>query len=201
MEQVQLEQFSHAALVVICKELAGQCHMLILSLMLAIESRYGREAALTIALFQMTGSCWVISERLCEAMDETGGGLDAIANVLAIHPALQPSEYIDIQLDRSDEQCLRISFAQSPAASELNGFGWYGLLAAGLTEGLDALVKGIDRHASITACGAMSWNITLANAAELIDEAAEEPVPVQIAKGTLLYQAKLTDHVQLLQSI
>ena len=54
-EQLQLEQLSHAALVVVCSELAVQVHLLVVGLMYAVAERYGEAAAMTVAEFQMAG--------------------------------------------------------------------------------------------------------------------------------------------------
>jgi hypothetical protein len=60
---------------------------------------------------------------------------------------------------------------------------------------LEAVVQGVNPRARLRPTGDPSarWEIVLA------DTAAEEPLPVQIVKGTVLYSTRLEDHVQLLQ--
>ena len=71
------------------------------------------------------------------------------------------------------------------------------LLARGVCGGLDSLVRGVDSRARIVPSdkSALAWEIIIDEVASV----AEEPLPVQIARGTVLYQTCLKDHVQLLQ--
>ncbi len=195
-EQLQLERLSHSALAVVCKELAVQCHMLINSLMMAIENDYGREAAENVALFQMTGSAWVMSERLSDWLGNNDGGIDTIINVLTVHPVFQPYEYIGMEVTKLSDSKAIIQFSDCPAGKELNGYGWFSLLKTGKTDGLEALLKGIDSKAVLLPIvdKEMTWEI-------VIDEnvvPSEEPLPVQIAKGTVVYKTQLKEHISLL---
>lgn len=197
-EQLHFEQLSHAALVVVCKEIAVQNHLLILGLMVAAAQHYGEEAALAIGEFQMTGSGWVMSHRLKNWLGIAGGGIDAILRVLAVHPAFQPAEYHSIRVEKTGDNTASISIPACLALHEAKGFdlGWYSLLARGKTAGLAAILKGVDPCAQLQPGAApLSWQV-------VIDEnatAGDEPLAVQIAKGTVLYQTKLVDHIPLLQ--
>ncbi len=196
-EQLQLERFSQPALAVICKELAVQIHLLVNSLSLAVTQRYGQEAATAIARFQMTGSGWVVSERLARSSNCPGGGIDAIVDVLGVHPAFQPREYFGLQIARRNGQTARLQFTGAPVDQEAGSLGWYPLLQAGQTEGLEAIVRGVDQRAQIVPVKGqgMSWDVLL----EQGSEAEEEPLAVQIAKGTVLYQTELENHLQLIE--
>lgn len=198
-EVLQLEQLSHAALVVVCKELALQFHLLINSLMLSIDERYGRESADEVAGFQMTGSSWVISERLCRWLGNEKQGIDRVIDILAVHPAFQPAEYINLSLEKTGVNTARLNLQPCPAGKELEGYGWFGLLKTGKTEGLEALVRGIDLGATLqpAAGDGLSWEIDI----DVSASAAEEPLAVQIAKGTVLYQTQFKDHIPLLQTV
>lgn len=197
-EQLRLEQLSHAALVVVCKELALQFHMLTISLMMSVEGRYGREAANDVSEFQMTGAAWVISERLCRWVGEQKQGIDKLISVVAVHPAFQPAEYIQVHVEKTGEDSARMTLQESAAGAEMEGYGWFGLLCTGRVDGLAALLQGIDPRASLTPVDedGLVWDI-------VIDEGAnvgEEPLAVQIAKGTVLYQTRFEDHIPLLQT-
>ncbi len=196
-EQLQLEQLSHSALVVVCSELAVQVHLLINSMMITIAQQYGDSAAHAIAEFQMIGSNWVVSNRLSDWLGCKNGGIEGVLAVLDIHPAFQPSEYFNIEVQQLDDKRALFSLRDCPASHEEISHGWYACLERGKADGLDALVKGIDPRARIVRKDSIrpSWEI-------IIDEsegAQEESLPVQIAKGTVLYQTKLKDHIQLLQ--
>ena len=196
-EQLQLEQLSQAALVVVCSELAVQIHLLITGLLYSVAQLYGDDAAHAVGEFQMTGSSWVMSNRLSEWLGCRDTGIDGIAEVLSVHPAFQPCEYWSVSLTRLAEHRARFELSECAASAEVMPYGWYALLARGMSGGLDGLVKGVDHRARIVAIegDALAWEI-------VIDEdsaAHEEPLAVQVAKGTVLYQTKLLDHIQLLQ--
>ncbi|MCX2977032.1 hypothetical protein EYC82_06660 [Halieaceae bacterium IMCC11814] len=195
-ERLHLEQFSQSALSVICRELAVQVHLLIAAMMRSVAEHYGETAALAVAEFQMAGSCWVMSERLCGWLGLSGSGIDDVIRVLEIHPAFQPREYWRLEVIRNDAESARLRVHDCPALQETEGCGWQAVLKAGMTEGLAGLVRGVSRRARVTACGeqgSLCWDICLDGADE------EEPLAVQIAKGTVLYQTRLRDRVQLLQ--
>ncbi len=198
-EQLHFEQLSHAALVVVCKEIAVQNHLLINGLMVAAAAHYGEEAARAIAEFQMTGSGWVMSHRLKNWLGITGNGIDAILSVLAVHPAFQPAEYHGITAEKTGANSARITIPDCTALNEAKGFdlGWYSLLPLGKTAGLEAILKGVNPRAQLQATeAALSWNIVIDENATIGDE----PLAVQIAKGTVLYQTKLENHIPLLQA-
>ncbi len=196
-EQLQLEQLSHAALVVVCSELAVQVHLLIAGLMLSVAQHYGEAAAQAVGEFQMTGSCWVVSHRLSEWLGCKGSGIDGVISVLRIHPAFQPCEYSAIQLTRLDENRALFELLDCPAGDEELPCGWHSLLARGLCGGLDGLVRGVDPRARIVRSdhSLLAWEIVI----DEVSDVQEEPLSVQIAKGTVLYQTHLQDHIQLLQ--
>jgi len=196
-EQLQLEQLSHSALLVVCGELAVQVHLLIASLMLAAGERYGEDAALAIGEFQMTGSAWVMSNRLCEWLGCADGGIDAVLRVLDVHPAFQPREYWSIALTRLDETRAQLEVLDCPARREEQPWGWQALLARGRNEGLEGLVRGVDPRARVICHEDSAWTWEI-----VIDPAAPtgpEPLPVQVAKGTVLYTTRLKDYIPLLQ--
>lgn len=198
-EQLQLEQLSHPALVVVCKEIAIQNHLLIVSLMMAIAEKYGKEAAYAVAEFQMTGSGWVMSHRLREWLGCKDGGIDAIIEVCAVHPAFQPCEYHAIAIEKTGAHSASIRLLDCPALQEKDefAFGWFATVARGKTAGLEAIFKGVDPRARLVARAgdALAWDIVID---DVLTE-SPDPLAVQIAKGTVLYQTKLEDHVQLLQ--
>jgi alpha/beta superfamily hydrolase len=196
-EQLHFEQLSHAALVVVCKEIAIQNHFLILGLMVAMAGKYGEDAARAAGEFQMTGSGWVMSHRLKKWFGHEGGGIDAIVDVLSVHPAFQPVEYHAIEISKTGPNTATFRLLDCAALQEKDAFalGWVTLLRQGKTAGLDAIVKGVDPRAHIVSRDGMEWDIVVDESAAIGDE----PLAVQIAKGTVLYQTKLEDRVSLLQ--
>jgi hypothetical protein len=192
-----LEQLSHAALAVVCSELAVQVHLLISGLMIAVVQRYGEAAAYAIGEFQMTGSCWVVSNRLSDWLGCKGSGIDGIIAVLQVHPAFAPSAYSAVHITRLDETRALLELLDCPAMREEMPYGWYALLLRGMSGGLDGLVKGVDPRARVARSdsSARAWEIIV----DGVDIPEAEPLAVQIAKGTVLYQTRLQDRIQLLQ--
>ena len=74
---------------------------------------------------------------------------------------------------------------------------WYPLLRAGETEGLEAIVKGVDPRATIAPVVGqyMSWDVVIKAAVE----PEEVPLAAQIARGTVLYKTALENHLQLIE--
>jgi hypothetical protein len=196
-ETLQLERFSRRALVVICQELAVQIHLLVNSLSMVVAKRYGPQAATEIALFQMTGTGWVVSERLARTLGHKNGGIDAMIDILRIHPAFQPREYFGLELEKLDQQTVRLSFSPAVVAREKLSLGWFPLLREGHAEPLEALVRGVDQSARIVPVDGteMAWDVVL----DPQCKGGEEPLAVQVAKGTVLYRTKLENHLQLIE--
>ncbi|MFK7974891.1 MAG: hypothetical protein AB8C02_02080 [Halioglobus sp.] len=199
-ETLDLERFSQAALVVICKELAVQFHLLLNALSLAVAQRYGAEAARAIAQFQMVGSTRVISERLSRWAGEEEAPIDSVIGVLRAHPALNPVEYIRYEIERIDDSTATITFEDCPAlnddSSTGQALGWFPLLKQGVVEGLLSLVQGVNPAARVIgdANDPLRWRIAIDESAETEDD----PLSVQIAKGTVLYTTQLEDKIALL---
>jgi putative component of membrane protein insertase Oxa1/YidC/SpoIIIJ protein YidD len=198
IEQMHLERFSQSALAVICKELAVQVHLLVASLGLAVCRRYGEHAARAVAEFQMTGSGWVISERLARCLGLEGGGVDAIVAVLRVHPAFQPGEYFSVDISPTAQETVRITLRDCPALHEQQPLGWMPLLQdGGAATPLEALIQGVEPRARLVPVDGdgAAWDVHLGA------EPAEEPLAVQIAKGTVLYTTELENHIQLLEVV
>ena len=127
------------------------------------------------------------------------GVIDAIIDVCAVHPAFQPCEYHAIEIKKTAENSASIRLHDCPALQEKDefAFGWFAALKRGQTAGLDAIMKGVDPRARLVARDGekLTWDIVVD---EVLTE-SPEPLAVQIAKGTVLYQTKLADHIQLLQ--
>ncbi|MDZ7784833.1 MAG: hypothetical protein U5K56_18435 [Halioglobus sp.] len=196
LEQLELERLSHGALVAVCSELALQNHLLINSLLLVIAARYGEEAAHAVAEFQMIGSARVLSERLCNWIEDKSADIDRLIAVLDVHPALQPREYFAPEVERLDDRRVRLVFGDGPARHENQPFGWYPLLVRGTDAGLESLARGVVPGAVLRRSEAapMAWDIELDNAS-----VEEEPLPVRVARGTVLYNTQFRDHIPLLQ--
>ena len=174
-----LELFSRDALVLLCKEVAVQVHLLVRALALSITNHAGADAAADILDSEFSGTGWIMSERLARLLGtpEGAGGLDGIETILWLHPAFLPHEYQPIAIDRRDDT-LTLCLLDGPAATDNDGASWSSLLRNGRTAGLDAIVQGVDRHAAIVpieGAAGPTWTITIdpdAPAATIPDWAA-----------------------------
>jgi len=196
LEQLALERLSQSALAVVTAELAVQQHLLINTLLLVIAGHYGDEAARAVAEFQLTGSGRVVSERLRRSHAADLSGIDAVVKVLSLHPAFQPAAYIELEVERLDAGRARLALGDCPAARDSFAHSWYALLRDGGDAALASLVQGADPSARVAraAPGEMAWEITLG-----AEPAAEDPLAVQVAKGTVLYRTRLEDSIPLLE--
>jgi hypothetical protein len=160
-----LELFSRDALVVLCKEVAIQVHLLVGALGLSVSDAAGPETAVEILDAEMSGTCWIMSERLSRmlGLPPGSGGLDGIETVLWLHPAFQPHEYQPIALERR-VGALELRLFDGPAVADLEGSNWSSLLRSGRTGGLEALVCAIDRQATVVPhphAAVPTWTIAL----------------------------------------
>jgi hypothetical protein len=148
---LRTEWFSAPALVGLVHEIAVQSHLLVMSFLWAIERRYGVEDATSIGEQQLSGIAGLTSQRLRYAM-----GLDtslaAVAQVLELHPLLQPRDYVgaSVALDAAGED-LRVGISPCPALDE-DHLNWIRLLVDGHDDGLVTLVQGVDLHYSVERC-------------------------------------------------
>ena len=164
---------------------------------MVVEKHYGREAATAVAQFQKQGSAHVVARRLLDWLrqDKDYQGIDAIIAVLGVHPLFQPMDYQAITIHKDSEQSATLIMNKSVADADNGHISWLSLMDNGFTEGLDALIAAVVPGASSTYLGDGKWTITIdADAAEV-----EDSFPVQIAKGTVLYQTHFKDRIQLLE--
>jgi hypothetical protein len=168
---LQLEQFSRTTLLALVNEFCLQSHLLVISLLAAIEDRFGTEAAANIGAKQFIGSAGLTAERLHRAFASgdaisSGGdsaadaaaGLDAIAQVLEVHPAFHPRSYVDfgvsysvnVSADGGKEGELVLRLGPCLATQESGRESWVTLLADGHDQALQAIVQAVNPFARCT---------------------------------------------------
>jgi hypothetical protein len=156
---LQLEQFSTAALRALCEEFCVQSHLLAMSFLMAIERRYSTEAAVDIGAKQFAGIAGLTAERLRLAFG-WGTALSDIAQMLELHPAFHPRAYIDfrVELDTDTdtetddgEGRLVLRLGPSPALEEVGRDSWITILGDGHDAALQAAVQAIDPCARVHA--------------------------------------------------
>jgi hypothetical protein len=167
----RLADLSHGTLVAVAGEFQEQVHLLTSSAELAIADRLDAGAAREIMASQWIGASWVASERLAGALGLTGGGVDALATLLALHPALPPGfdRTVDIDADR-------IRLELSPLANGLldpGNPGWLGLLARGERGGIASMAYPIEPRAQVADVAVRDGRVVI----ELAVDAGAEPAP------------------------
>ena len=165
---LQLEQFSRPTLLALVNEFCLQSHLLVISLLAAIEDRFGTEAAANIGAKQFIGSAGLTAERLHRALvvgtaessrgeSDSGAdaGLEAIAQVLEVHPAFHPRTYVDFGVSYSTDsqggsEQLLLRLGPCLATQESGRESWITLLADGHDQALQAIVQAVNPFASCT---------------------------------------------------
>ncbi|MBI2169916.1 MAG: hypothetical protein HYU28_10550 [Actinobacteria bacterium] len=145
--ELHLERFDRPTLSLVLEEVCLQGQLLSRSFMLALEDRFGRDAAARIGRKQSTGIAGLTARRLARFLGSPPG-LDGIARVLALHPAFLPRAYVDFRIESEDRQLL-VSMYPCPALDEADGLTWAALLLGG-DEPLAALVQAVDPRAGVT---------------------------------------------------
>jgi hypothetical protein len=150
---LQLEDFSHPALVRIAQEFCLQGHLLVRSFMMAIAERWGDDVAREIATQQFIGSAGVAAERVAAAMHIRSDGsaeadLEAIAKLFQLHPAFSPRTYVDFHVERHGN-AIHCWFNDSDAFAEGDAYSWFALLAESTEPhpALGAIVRSVNPHA------------------------------------------------------
>ena len=179
---LQMEQFSTAALRAMADEVCVQQHLLVTSFCFAIERRYGTEDAVGVVERQFTGIAGLTSERLRAALgagDGTREGttLADVAQVFELHPAFRPREYVawDVSLS-ADGSALTATLGDCAALHETGMETWISRLADGHDAGIQAAVEGVTPYARAERTGDRSWSVTLA------DEPAPERSEVALTR-------------------
>jgi hypothetical protein len=149
--EFQLEHLADDALARAVDEICLQGHLLVHSFLLAIEGRFGLDAARAIAPKQLAGIGGVVATRLAD-----GRGLDAIAALLDQHPAFLPRAYVDLRVEREDD-ALVVALEECAGLEENLGLSWSALMNA---DALAAIVHGADRRARVRDAGARRWVVT-----------------------------------------
>ncbi len=142
LADLQFSEWSRSALLRIAEEACLQGHLLALSFIAAVRARVeSDEAAIAFARKQFTGVAGLTAERLRTALN-LGGGLDDVAQVVALHPDLLPSAYVGCEVELSDRLIVRLG---RDTDATVDG-AWPVMLSADHLEPLDAIVQALDRR-------------------------------------------------------
>lgn len=146
----RLERLSHGALVAALREFSLQAHLLASAADLHLSQRHDRAKVREVLAHQWQGASWVAAERIAHEFG-LGGGLEAVAQVLALHPALPPG--IDVEWEPAGERSLHLALAGPATLLDPDAPGWLGLLASGETRALEAIAQAVEPRARVQPAG------------------------------------------------
>ena len=166
----QLEDLSHRALVTVNQEAAAQCHILTRSYLRAVANRFGDQAASDIAVPHWVGIAALAAERLRPQLGIEGDGIDAIAKVFQFHPHFWPRTYVDLRVEQTSAQSLRLSIRDCPALQEGDALTWFATLGAEAHPALDAIACAVNPRARCESASALdaalAWDVVIDPSAE-----------------------------------
>jgi hypothetical protein len=115
-----------------------------------------------------TGANWISAERIGALRDLGGGDVDAIAEVLALHPAFPPGVQAGLERAGDRELTLRVDGPRELLDAEAPG--WLGLVGAGDARPVEAIAQAVNPRARVVAAGPRAFTIALDPAAEPVQE-------------------------------
>jgi hypothetical protein len=145
----RLEHLSQGALVAVLREFSLQSHLLASSASLYLSQSFPSDAVREVLANQWAGANWVTAERIAAEFGIAGGGRDAVAQVLALHPALPAG--LAAAIEPTGERSLRLALSGPRELLDANAPGWLGLLAAGEPRPLEAIAQAVEPRARVTA--------------------------------------------------
>jgi hypothetical protein len=178
----RLADLSHGTLVAVAREFQEQVHLLTSSAELSLADRLDPETAREILASQWIGAAWVASERLVSALGLGGGGIDAVATVLALHPAFPPGFETAVSVDDRDG---RVTLQLRPLGEGLldpANPGWLGLLARGERGGVEAMAQAVDRRASVDDVSVVDDRVVIEVVVNENAPQAPEPPEVELVR-------------------
>ncbi|WP_156095015.1 hypothetical protein [Nocardia lijiangensis] len=154
---LRFADFSHSALVRIAEEVCLQQHLLTLGFVLAVHARADAPTATAIARKQFTGIAGLTADRIRRCL-RLGDDADALATVLAAHPALNPLPYTGITIDHTNAAVhLRIPVS---SGAQTDGV-WLALLDPDHLAPLEALARAVNPRWFATAVDAGDGVLTV----------------------------------------
>ncbi len=176
LSDLRFPDFSRSALVRIAEEVCLQQHLLALGFMLAVRKRVDEDKAREITRKQLTGIAGVTAQRIRDALG-LPDDLEGLATVLALHPLLNPRQYVHSDI-RFDGERLEIRIGRDGLV-DTDG-GWPVLIDGAHLEPLQALVRGVNPHFTVRVVDEDAAALTVA--VDVTDEPARECVEVAITK-------------------
>lgn len=176
LADLRFQDFSQSALVRIAEEVCLQQHLLALGFLIAVRKRVDEDKTREITRKQLTGIAGVAAQRIRDALG-LPDDLEGLATVLALHPLLNPTRYVDSEI-RFDGEQLELVIRRTGLV-DVDG-GWPTLIDAEHLEALQALVRGVNPRFTVRVVGdgAAGLHVTV----DVTTDPAPECVEVAITK-------------------
>lgn len=176
LADLRFQDFSQSALVRIAEEVCLQQHLLALGFLIAVRKRVDEDKTREITRKQLTGIAGVTAQRIRDALG-LPDDLEGLATVLALHPLLNPTQYVDSEI-RFDGEQLELVIRRTGLV-DVDG-GWPTLIDAEHLEALQALVRGVNPRFTVRVVGdgAAGLHVTV----DVTTDPAPECVEVAITK-------------------
>jgi hypothetical protein len=171
LSDLDFSRFSRSALIRIADEVCLQMALLDNSFALALAARLSTAEVTRIRRKQLIGIAGLAAYRLARAL-ELPRNEEGALQLLALHPALNPRAYVDVELDGSS-----LVVRRSPAHDD---DAWISLCGPGWVEPLQAAVRVLDPHldVEVTSIDDDAWSLRVVRR----DEPAPEAEEVSVAK-------------------
>ena len=160
----RLERLAQSTLVAALREFSLQTHLLASSASLYLAQRHEPGAVREVLANHWAGANWVTAERIAALLGIAGGGIEAVAQVLALHPALPPG--LAAALEPRGAHGARLALSGPRELLDANAPGWLGLLASGEPRPIEAIAQAVDARARVTAEAPHAFAIEVDPAAE-----------------------------------
>ncbi|MCB1247900.1 MAG: hypothetical protein KDB33_16995 [Acidimicrobiales bacterium] len=181
---LQLEDFSQRALVLLCQEAPVQSHLLARAFMLSIHERFGLDDAVAAGTTQCAGVAGLTAQRLAAALGVDGTDADAVAKVFQLHPLFLPRTYVDLRVERTGDTAtdgtVRVAIGPCPAFEEGDDFSWFAPMRSGAVHpAVVTIARAVHAEASVSAAApqgdeVVAWEVAVPVAAPSGDAPAED---------------------------
>ena len=156
---LQVREFCTATLRGLLDEVCLQGHLLVLSFLMAVEDRFGTEAAVAAGSKQFAGVAGVAADRLRLAFG-LGDSLDDVATVFELHPAFHPRGYVALEVSR-EPGALLVALGDAPALQETGFESWMSILADGHDRSVVAIARAVNPRAVVEAVSPRVWRVSV----------------------------------------
>jgi hypothetical protein len=175
----RLADLSQGTLVAVAREFQEQVHLLTSSAELSLRDRLGLDVAREAVAAQWIGTAWVASERLVAALGFAEGGLDALATILSLHPALPPGFDTAVHVDAAAGRVALELTALADGLLDPDNPGWLGLLVRGERGGVAAMSQAVEPRAHVADVAVRDGRVRIDVAVD--ERAAPAPEPPEVA--------------------